>query len=224
MATPEHDPRLLPFLAGLVRAANAGASDEFLFTMLCEGVVATTVPLARSALQMENLHPVYYGYCLHWQAGGSAQIIERSRAFGASEEFRQSPYMASLPSGSWRWRPEDGPPALPLVRDLAGSGVTDFMAEIIGADGTLPPGITWATRASGGFSADDAAFLRALGPLLVPLFGWRAERRKLDAVLRTYLGAAPGPRGPARTDPARGCPAARGGRSADRSARFYGAG
>jgi adenylate cyclase len=192
MATPEHDPRLLPFLAGLVRAANAGASDEFLFTMLCEGVVATTVPLARSALQMENLHPVYYGYCLHWQAGGSAQIIERSRAFGASEEFRQSPYMASLPSGSWRWRPEDGPPALPLVRDLAGSGVTDFMAEIIGADGTLPPGITWATRASGGFSADDAAFLRALGPLLVPLFGWRAERRKLDAVLRTYLGAAPG--------------------------------
>ena len=192
MAAPEDDPRLLPLLADLTRAAVRGGADEALFALMCEGVVASGVPLARAALQLENLHPVYYGYCLHWQQGAAARIVERSRAFGASEEFRQSPYMASLPSGSWRWRREDGDPRLPLVRDLAASGVTDFLAEIIGAEGTLPPGITWATRASGGFGAKDAAFLRALGPLLVPMFGWRAERRKLDAVLRTYLGAAPG--------------------------------
>ena len=192
MAATGDDPRLLPLLADLTRAAVGGAGDELLFARMCEAVVASGVPLARSALQMENLHPVYYGYCLHWQAGGPGRVLERSRAFGASEEFRQSPYMASLPLGSWRWRWEDGTPGLPLVRELAGSGVTDFMAEIIAAEGTLPPGITWATRAAGGFRAEDAAFLRRLGPLLVPVFGWRAEHRKLDAVLRTYLGAAPG--------------------------------
>ena len=192
MSVPEDDPRLLPLLADLTRTAIRGSVDEVLFALMCEGVVALGVPLARAALQLENLHPVYYGYCVHWQEGGAARMVERSRTFGASEEFRESPYMASLPSGSWRWRCEDGTPALPLVRDLAAAGVTDFLAQIIGAEGPLPPGITWATRAPGGFSANDTAFLRALGPLLVPLFGWRAERRKLEAVLRTYLGAAPG--------------------------------
>ena len=160
---------------------------------MCAGVRDAGVPLVRSALQMENLHPVYYGYCLHWQEGGTAHLLERSRTFGASEEFKLSPYMASLTRGSWRWRRAGGAqPELPLVRALAETGITDFMAEIIGAAGTLPPGVTWATRAPGGFVDADAALLQALGPHLVPLFGVGAERRKLDAVLRTYLGTAPG--------------------------------
>ena len=188
-----HDPRLLPLLAGLVEVANAGCADVELFERMCAGVRDAGVPLVRSALQMENLHPVYYGYCLHWQEGGTAHLLERSRTFGASEEFKLSPYMASLTRGSWRWRRADGAqPELPLVRALAETGITDFMAEIIGAAGTLPPGVTWATRAPGGFVDADAALLRALGPHLVPLFGVGAERRKLDAVLRTYLGTAPG--------------------------------
>jgi adenylate cyclase len=186
------DPRLLGLLASLVRSSNAGEADDALFGRMCEAVCRAGVPLARSALQLESLHPVYYGYCLHWETGAAARVVERSRAFGESEEFRHSPYMASLRHGGWRWRAEDGEPELPLVRGLAAGGITDFMAEIIGAVGTLPPGVTWATRAPDGFSAADAAFLRALGPLLVPLFGLGAERRKLAAVLRTYLGAAPG--------------------------------
>ena len=187
------DPRLLPLLGGLVEVANAGCADVELFERMCTGVRDAGVPLVRSALQMENLHPVYYGYCLHWQEGGPAHLLERSRAFGASEEFALSPYMASLTQGGWRWRQADGAvPELPLVRGLAETGITDFMAEIIGSVGTLPPGITWATRASDGFPEADVAFLRALGPHLVPPFGVGAERRKLDAVLRTYLGTAPG--------------------------------
>jgi adenylate cyclase len=191
---PEHDPRLLAVLAGLVESATAGCPDVALFRAMCEAVRDRAgVPLARSALQMENLHPVYYGYCLHWEAGVGARLVERSREFGASEAFRLSPYMASLRRGGWRWRATDGDqPDLPLVQELAASGVTDFLAEIVGAVGALPPGITWATRAPGGFSAADAALLRALGPHLVPLFGVGAERRKLEAVLRTYLGTAPG--------------------------------
>jgi len=179
------DPRLLELLAPLVQAANAGEADDALFGRMCEAVCRAGVPLARSALQLENLHPVYYGYCLHWEVDRPARVVERSRAFGESEDFRQSPYTASLTRGGWRWRAEDGEPELPLVQQLAVGGVTDFMAELIGAIGTLPPGVTWATRAPGGFSAADAAFLRSLGPLLVPLFGLGAERRKLDAVLRT---------------------------------------
>ena len=186
------DPRLLPLLQGLVADANAGAADAELFGRMCAAVRTAGVPLARAALQMENLHPVYYGYCLHWEVDGPARILERSREFGASEEFRLSPYMAALRQGGWRWRAGDGDPRPAPGAELAASGVTDFMAEIVGATGTLPPGITWATRSPAGFAARDVAFLRALGPLLVPVFGSGAERRKLAAVLRTYLGGAPG--------------------------------
>ena len=192
IAALAEDSPVLSLLSDLVHAGNAGCPDDELFGRLCEALLGVGLPLARSAMQLENLHPVYYGYCLYWELGGPARVVERSRTFGASEEFRQSPYMASRTHGSWRWRAGDGDPELPLVRNLAATGVTDIMAEIIGATGTLPPGITWASRAPGGFSDTDAAFLRTLGPLLVPLFGLGAERRKLDAVLRTYLGAAPG--------------------------------
>src|SRR5262245_47964550 len=97
------DPRLLTLLTGLVAASNAGQADVPLFAGLCEALRQAGVPLARSALQLENLHPAYYGYCLHWDADQGARLLERSRAFGASEEFKRSPYMAALTQGGWRW-------------------------------------------------------------------------------------------------------------------------
>lgn len=183
-------------LAELVAAANAGAADVELFGRLGAGLLARGVPLWRAALQLENLHPVYYGYCLYWRADEGPSLVERSRAFAASEEFRRSPYLASLEAGgSWRWRrgAAGDEPGLPLVRGLAAEhGVSDFLAEILAPLGTMPPGVTWATRAQAGFAEADVALLRGLGPHLVPLFGVGAERRKLEAVLRTYLGAGPG--------------------------------
>src|SRR3712207_1928457 len=103
------DPRGLRLLEELAAAANAGLPDVELFGRLAEGLRARGVPLLRCALQLENLHPVYYGYCLHWRADEGAALVERSRAFAASEEFRRSPYVASLEAGgSWRWRAVDG--------------------------------------------------------------------------------------------------------------------
>ena len=74
-----------------MHAGTAGCPDDELFGRLCEALLGVGLPLARSAMQMENLHPVYYGYCLYWERGGPARVVERSRTFGASEEFRQSP-------------------------------------------------------------------------------------------------------------------------------------
>jgi adenylate cyclase len=184
------DPRLTAMLSELVSAANAGLPDEALFERLRD---RAGVPLWRSALQLENRHPVYYGYCLHWREDEGARLVERSRAFAASEEFQRSLYLASLKAGgSWRWRRDGGTaPGLPLVEGLAGPGVSDFLVEILAPLGAMPPGITWATRAEAGWAASDVTLLRALGPHLVPLFGVGAERRKLEAVLRTYLGAGP---------------------------------
>lgn len=177
----------------LVVAAGERPEPRVLFGALCERLLGLGIPLARSAIQLEGLHPLYYGYCLHWTLGQPASELLRSHTFAASEEFRQSPYMASLRAGgSYRDHLETTDrPALPLIAGLKAQGYTDFMAEIIPTPDAMPPGITWATREPGGFSEAQLTLLRALVPHLGPVFGWGAERQKTDAVLRTYLGAGP---------------------------------
>jgi adenylate cyclase len=52
--------------------------------------------------------------------------------------------------------------------------------------------VSWTTRRPGGFSDRDVAMLRALTPYLGLVFGSLAGQRKVEAVLRTYLGVGPG--------------------------------
>ena len=215
------DPRLLPLLQGLVADANAGAADAELFGRMCAAVATAGVPLARAALQMENLHPVYYGYCLHWEADGPARILERSREFGASEEFRLSPYMAALRQGGWRWRAGDGDP-----RPAPGARARRLRRHRLhGRDRRRDR---------------DAAARDHLGDAVARRV--RREGRRLPARARPAAGpgvrigcGAPqarcrsahlsrrraGPRGAGGADPARRCPPARRRGAAHRPARLH---
>ena len=184
---------LAGLLDWLAAAAARRPEPRLLFGELCERLCGLGLPLWRSAVQLEGLHPLYYGYCLHWTRGQEAFELMRSHEFAASDEFRLSPYMASLRAGgSYRDRLETDPtPELPLLARLKAEGYTDFLAEIIRTPDPMPPGITWATRRPGGFAAAEVEALRALAPHFGPAFGWGAERQKTDAVLRTYLGTGP---------------------------------
>jgi adenylate cyclase len=184
---------LAGLLDWLVVTAATRPEPRHLFGELCERLCGLGLPLWRSAVQLEGLHPLYYGYCLHWTRGQPAFELLRSHAFAASEEFRLSPYMASLRAGgSYRSRLEADPaPELPLLARLKAEGYTDFLAEIIRTPDPMLPGVTWATKRPAGFTAAEVEALRALAPHLGPALGWGAERQKIDAVLRTYLGAGP---------------------------------
>jgi adenylate cyclase len=145
-------------------------------------------------MQLENLHPLYYGYCLHWYAGEPATEVLRSHEFGESKTFRASPYIASLASGgAFRVKLEIGiHPDLPLLIELQARGATDFLADILHTGAELPPGVSWATQRPGGFEATDIEVLLTLTPYLALVFGALAEQRKTRAVLSTYLGEGPG--------------------------------
>jgi adenylate cyclase len=177
----------------LMRAGAVGNTESIdLFSSFCERVAAT-VGIERVAMQLENLHPLYYGYCLHWELGATAHEIARTHDFADSEAFRASPYMAALQQGScFRLRLDGETPPLPLLRDLQRRGFTDFLADFLVTGERMPPGISWATRRAGGFSDVDVATLVALTPYCCTVFRARAERRKTEMVLKTYLGSGAG--------------------------------
>ena len=167
--------------------------DTAAFGTLCETLVAAGLPLWRVAMQLENLHPLHYGYCLHWTEGQPGQRLERSFEFGASPEFAASPYMAALHGDGWgAWKLDrDDLAALPLLRDLREAGASEYVSDIVSPHGALPPGISWTTRRSGGFTEAEHETLRRVGRIVAPFFALAAERRTTETVLRTYLGRGP---------------------------------
>ncbi|WP_259186804.1 adenylate/guanylate cyclase domain-containing protein [Rhizobium sp. BK176] len=182
---------LLDWLMRTGAVRNVESVD--LFGAFCERV-AKLVPVERVAMQLENLHPLYYGYCLHWEPFNPPFEIARAHSFAESEAFRTSPYTAALQSGAFLRVKLDTetPAALPLLRDLQLRGFTDFMADFLATDERMPPGVSWATRRSGGFSDTDLATLLALTPHCCTVFRAHAERRKTEMVLKTYLGSQAG--------------------------------
>jgi adenylate cyclase len=184
--------RILALLDWLADNVDEPDSAQ-VFGGLCERIRRLGIPLDRAAIQLDNLHPLYFGYCLHWYAGQPGYEVPRSHEFGASAEFQDSPYMAAVRGdGSYRWRQSQEPvPTKPLIRDLQSRGYTDYLTVLLGGRNALPPGVGWATTRPGGFSDDDIFVLQRLSRHLSAPFGLSAERRKLAAVMRTYLGRAP---------------------------------
>ena len=164
--------------------------DDRAFGLLCEALVAAGLPIWRAAMQLENLHPLHYGYCLHWTEGATGARLERSHEFGASEEFAASPYMAALEPGWRSWKLADEAD-LSLLQQLRDAGASEYVSHITSRDGALPPGVSWTTKRPGGFTEAEHAILRRVGRIVTPAFALAAARNTTDTVLRTYLGTGP---------------------------------
>lgn len=187
------DRTLLSLLEALSDEKTGNDGDAGVFGSVCESLVDAGIPLWRAAFQLENLHPVYYGYCLHWMEGEAPGTIERTHAFAESPDFLASPYMASLRCGG-RFRQKLSDPEamdIPLLKTLRSRGATEMIAHIVSERGNLPPGVSWTTTQAGGFTDDQADFLFRLGPLLAPHFVAAANRQTVSAVLNTYVGKGP---------------------------------
>jgi len=187
---PDYDPTtILAWLAGPGRRLAEGAE---LFGGICERVRAAGLPLERSAIQLFDLHPLVFAYCLHWHPGAPAYEVDHGHTFAAPTPETRTPYHAALDEGGFLHRRlERGETDLALLRDLRAQGFTDYLSIAIPSSASLPPGVSWATRAPGGFADGQVALLKALAPHLGPPFEMLAERRKLATVLRTYVGRGP---------------------------------
>jgi adenylate cyclase len=204
--------------AWLTQAGLADTSETEIVSGFCDRCLAAGLPLFRTVVLIDTLHPVHEGRLFRW-GPDSAQpaLLEYGRtspdglaATGfdpkdvqAAARWRNSPFYRMLETGDSLLRRRLNAATkdeFAWLSDLYAEGVTDYVAIIsrFAADGIIGEmdGVysSWATRTPAGFSADEIAALERLVPYLALAIKSVALTRMTGALMETYLGRDAGRR------------------------------
>jgi adenylate cyclase len=204
--------------AWVTEAGIAGRSEADIVSGFCGRCVAAGVPLSRTAMFIDTLHPVHEGRLYQWDHGAAElRLLEYGRtdpdalaASGASpndnealNRWRRSPFYQMLQTGEPLFRLRLNAAAVEnysLLPDWLAAGLTDYVAiicrfapeGIIGEmDGVY---LSWATSAAEGFNDQHVAALERLAPSLALAFKASALQRMTRTLMETYLGRDAGRR------------------------------
>lgn len=145
---------------------------------------AAGIPLDRVEAFVRTLHPHIVGRSFVWAPNRAPEVHEQSWAFLQSPEFASGPIGAVFASGAEERRPTW----------LADQGFTDFVALPLRFRSGESHAITFATRAPGGFTAEQLAACRHVLRPLSRVAEILALRRTAENLLDTYVGHQTGAR------------------------------
>ena len=204
--------------AWLTQAGLAGTSETDIVSGFCDRCVAAGLPLARSQVFIDTLHPVHEGRLFRWGRGpDEAPLLEYGRtspdALAASgshprdvesaKRWRNSPFYRMLQTGDSLLRrrlnavTKDEFSFLP---DWLAAGMTDYVAIItrFAAEGTIGEMdcvySSWGTRALDGFNDGQIAALQRVVPYLALAIKSVSLARMTGTLMETYLGRDAGQR------------------------------
>jgi adenylate cyclase len=144
-------------------------------------LVEAGVPLHRMHVGFRILHPLFDGMSIVWTEEGGVEVEYFEHLDEDNSVYRLSPFYHMLSNGLTEMRIRLGRDAeahdFPLLHDLNGRGMTDYLALIVAFGGApLQPethdglGTSWATRDPQGFSpAHVCAMRQVLAPLALAL-------------------------------------------------------
>ena len=191
----------------VVAAGLAGDSEAVLLEGFCRRGLAAGVPLARGAVIIDTLHPVYEGRVFRWsrEDDGEPESLE----YGSSDEgelaerWRASAFYRLLETGGSKLRvrlsPEE-PCEFAYLEPFAAEGMTEYLAFInrFAHDGTIGEMDCvysyWVTDRPGGFADDEVRHLAGLMPTLALAVKCVSLTRIAQTLVETYLGRDPGRR------------------------------
>ncbi|MEQ9814419.1 MAG: adenylate/guanylate cyclase domain-containing protein [Azospirillaceae bacterium] len=199
-ATPAN---LVPLTDWLIRTGIGGATTEVLVEGVCRGLRDVGVPLDRSFIGQQVLHPVIGGLSMIWtpEEGVALNHFERLNPIIRDSSWAASPFSRlhdeKLPELRFRLLDGEGVDEHDLLGDLKGRGYTDYLCQ----RGLLPVDerrtmdasfyLSWTTRAPGGFSDTHLAYLRGIAGYLTYALRNANADDSAEVLLRTYLGAGP---------------------------------
>jgi len=156
--------------------------------------LAEYAPVDRLWAGTKLLHPQAAAYLWIWEAGRPVVARELSYALFARLRQGDSP-VRRLERGapSVRFRPGEGDPT-DDAEALWRQGYTDLYGLSLTLRGQWAGGVTWTTRARGGFSARHLALFDAVMPALSAVIEPLANDLVMGTLLRTYLGRDAGAR------------------------------
>ena len=202
--------------AWLTQAGLTGTAELDIVTGFCDRCVAAGLPLARTMVLIDTLHPVHEGRLFRWGDPKQSPLLEYGRTspdglaaggfdpkdVAAAERWRNSPFYRLLQTGEslLRRRLTAKTEEFSWLSDLFADGMTDYVAMIsrFAADGTIGEmdGVysSWATQAPGGFSDSQIAALERLVPYLALAIKSVSLTRMTGTLMETYLGRDAGQR------------------------------
>jgi adenylate cyclase len=193
--------------AWITEAGLAGQGETALLSKFCGKAVAAGLPLARSTMIVDTLHPIHEGRVFRWERGGKeTTILEYGRMADnadAAESWRRSPYYRLIETGETMLRrriTDESAKEFSVLADLRAAGMTDYVAlisrfaadKIIGEMDCILS--SWITDAPGGFSDDDVPTLQSLVPFLALAMKSASLGRIAETLVETYLGRDAGRR------------------------------
>ena len=204
--------------AWLTQAGLAGTSETDIVSGFCERCVAAGLPLARTTVFIDTLHPVHEGRLVRWGYGPTeSPLLDYGRtspdalaATGlnpkdvqAAERWRHSPFYKMLETGDSLLRRSLNTTTkdeFSWLSELFAAGMTDYVAII---SRFAPEGVigemdavysSWTTGAPSGFSDDQIAALRRIVPYLALAIKSVSLARMTGTLMETYLGRDAGQR------------------------------
>jgi adenylate cyclase len=178
----------------LARRAAIGPKLPMLHDLYCRELNARGLPLWRSTVGVETLHPEISGLMLIWVAGELRTSRAQREGIEQSPGYLNSPtYVVDQTGKPFRRRLDRASPDMPLLDELRAEGATDYvMFPLPFLDRTRTAVLSFATTAPDGFAEDDIADLELASLLFSPY----AERATLHRIaidlLDTYLGHSAG--------------------------------
>ena len=197
----------LPKLAAWVTDAGlAGESETSLLAGFSERAVAAGIPLARSSVLIDTLHPIHEGRVFGWERDKD-EIAPRDygRTHGnvPDDRWRRSPFYRLLETGESFLRRRltgESEGEFSVFPELRAAGMTDYTAIInrFADDGVIGHMdcvySSWVTDAPGGFCDADLLGLQYLMPFLALAVKSAALGRIAENLVETYLGRDAGRR------------------------------
>jgi adenylate cyclase len=204
--------------AWVTQAGLTGTPETDIVFEFCSRCVAAGLPLARSMMFIDTLHPVHEGQLFRWGFSSTeASLLEYGRtspdALAASgsnpqdletaQRWRRSPHFRMLQTGeSFFRRRLNGTTddEFPLLTQWQAEGITDYVAIITGfaADGVIGEmdGFysSWATNEPAGFKNEEIAALKQAVPYLALAIKSVSLTRMTRILMQTYLGSDAGQR------------------------------
>jgi adenylate cyclase len=207
----------------LTQAGLAGTSESAIVSGFCERCVAAGVPLGRTQVFIDTLHPVHEGRLFRWGHDPTeVALLEYGRTspdavaganphdVRAAESWRRSPFYRMMQTGDSLLRRRLSTATeeeFPLLPDLLAAGMTDYVAIItrFAAEGIIGEmdGVytSWATRTADGFDDSHIAALARIAPY----FALAIKSVALARMTGTLSRPRRRPARAGRTDRARHC-------------------
>jgi adenylate cyclase len=192
--------------AWMTEVGLAGQTELAMLTGFCERASAFGLPLARAAVLIDTLHPIYEGRVFSWRRGKNETTLTeygRSDESENSERWVRSPFYRLVETGEPLLRrrlTSEVESEFPIFSDLRADGMTEYVAMVnrFAAEGIIGEMdcvySSWATDAPRGFQDSDVAALRGIMPLLALTIKSASLARILGTLVETYLGRDAGRR------------------------------